>query len=63
VKARGLQLWVNLAREFKMVEPAYQELTADQVTRSRSQLLKTDQAQNVGVSPSGFKMAVPAYLV
>ena len=22
---RGLQLWVNLAKEFKMVEPEYQE--------------------------------------
>ena len=30
-RTRGLQLWVNLARAEKMVEPAYQELTAEQV--------------------------------
>ena len=30
-RARGLQLWVNLAREHKMVEPAYQELEAAQI--------------------------------
>ena len=30
-RARGLQLWVNLAREDKMVEPAYQELRAAQI--------------------------------
>ena len=26
VPSRGLQLWVNLAKKDKMVEPAYQEL-------------------------------------
>merc|ERR1712037_407864 len=30
-KTRGLQLWVNLPREQKMVAPTYQELSADQV--------------------------------
>jgi len=30
-KTRGLQLWVNLPREQKMVAPTYQELAADQV--------------------------------
>ena len=30
-RTRGLQLWVNLAAEHKMVEPAYQELTSDQI--------------------------------
>ena len=28
----GLQLWVNLPREQKMIEPRYQDLTAEQVT-------------------------------
>jgi len=28
---RGLQLWVNLAKEFKMVEPSYQEHTKEQI--------------------------------
>ena len=30
-RARGLQLWVNLASQEKMVEPAYQELQAAQI--------------------------------
>merc|ERR1712126_339506 len=30
-RTRGLQLWVNLAREYKMVEPEYQELGAQEV--------------------------------
>lgn len=30
-KALGLQLWVNLAREHKMVEPQYQELKAEDI--------------------------------
>jgi len=33
---RGLQLWVNLARKQKMVEPSYQELTASEVPVGRS---------------------------
>ena len=34
---RGLQLWVNLAREFKMVEPEYQEHSPDEiVTKSKN---------------------------
>ena len=28
---RGLQLWVNLKSELKMIEPAYQELRSDQI--------------------------------
>ena len=30
-RTRGLQLWVNLASEYKMVEPQYQELTSNQI--------------------------------
>ena len=30
-RTRGLQLWVNLASEYKMVEPQYQELTSRQI--------------------------------
>ena len=29
--ARGLQLWVNLAGQYKMVEPSYQELKAEDI--------------------------------
>lgn len=29
----GLQLWVNLSREDKMVEPAYQELRASEIPK------------------------------
>ena len=29
--ARGLQLWVNLASQYKMVEPSYQELKAEDI--------------------------------
>ena len=30
-RTRGLQLWVNLSSEYKMVEPQCQELTSDQI--------------------------------
>lgn len=30
---RGLQLWVDLPKEFKMVEPSYQELGPKQYVR------------------------------
>jgi len=30
-RTRGLQLWVNLAKEFKMVEPSYQELLSTEI--------------------------------
>ena len=30
-QCRGLQLWVNLAKEFKMVEPEYQEHSPDDI--------------------------------
>jgi redox-sensitive bicupin YhaK (pirin superfamily) len=33
VDTRGLQLWVNLAKEFKMVEPAYQEHTSEGIPK------------------------------
>ena len=36
-RARGLQLWVNLASDQKMVEPAYQDLQADQIPTVSSQ--------------------------
>jgi len=31
---RGLQLWVNLAKEFKMIEPSYQEHTNEQIPKA-----------------------------
>ena len=33
--ARGLQLWVNLNKEFKMCQPAYQELFDDDIPRTK----------------------------
>ena len=36
-RARGLQLWVNLASQEKMVEPAYQELQAAHIPTVTSQ--------------------------
>ena len=46
---RGLQLWVNLAREFKMVEPEYQEHSPEEiVTKSKN-----------GVKVKGMKFINP----
>ncbi len=33
VPAHGLQLWVNLAKENKMIEPAYQELLGKDIPK------------------------------
>ncbi len=33
---RGLQLWVNLAKQFKMIEPQYQELKDKEIPRKRA---------------------------
>ena len=39
---RGLQLWVDLPKEYKMVDPSYQELDPDQyVLRSLSSCIQT----------------------
>ena len=34
--SHGLQLWVNLARNFKMIEPSYQELLDKDIPRVSS---------------------------
>src|SRR5581483_5468586 len=33
--SRGLQLWVNLAREYKMIEPDYQDLKDSGIPRAK----------------------------
>ena len=43
VDTRGLQLWVNLRKVHKMVEPVYQEMNAEEVK----------QASQDGVSVKG----------
>ena len=35
VLTRGLQLWVNLAKEHKMMEPQYQELKDKDIPRTK----------------------------
>lgn len=35
VDTRGLQLWVNLKKEFKMVEPSYQELQSEDIPKAQ----------------------------
>lgn len=35
-KTRGLQLWVNLRKELKMIPPEYQELKAASIPQSTS---------------------------
>jgi redox-sensitive bicupin YhaK (pirin superfamily) len=37
---RGLQLWVNLAKEFKMVEPSYQEHTKEEIVSAEKDGVK-----------------------
>ncbi|CAG8590759.1 42_t:CDS:2 [Funneliformis caledonium] len=32
---RGIQLWINLAREFKMIEPSYQDLKDSEIPRAK----------------------------
>ena len=51
-RTRGLQLWVNLAAEFKMVEPAYQELSCDQIPEANENGVKVKviAGQSMGVN-------------
>ena len=37
---KGLQLWVNLAKEFKMVEPEYQEHSPDEIATMSTEGVK-----------------------
>jgi len=52
---RGLQLWVNLPAKLKMCEPAYQELTHDQVGRSVSKDGLIDATIISGVAYDGTR--------
>lgn len=59
---RGLQLWVNLAREFKMVEPEYQEHSPEEiVTKSKNGVkVKVIAGESMGVS-SPVRTRTPTY--
>jgi len=60
---RGLQLWVNLAREFKMVEPSYQELTASQIPEVSNEYgvsVKVIAGSSLGVT-SAVRTRTPTY--
>ena len=35
LRAHGLQLWVNLAKKYKMTEPQYQELKDKDIPRTK----------------------------
>jgi len=61
-KARGLQLWVNLAKEFKMVEPAYQELTSNQIPEASQDgvTVKVIAGESMGVK-SQVRTRTPTY--
>ena len=61
-RTRGLQLWVNLASEYKMVEPQYQELTSDQipVAERDGARVKVIAGHSLGVS-SEVRTRTPTY--
>jgi redox-sensitive bicupin YhaK (pirin superfamily) len=45
---RGMQLWINLAKKFKMMEPVYQEHTKEEIT----------SAEKDGVTVKGKKTMI-----
>ena len=61
-RTRGLQLWVNLASEYKMVEPQYQELSADQIPVAAKDgvSVKVIAGTSLGVS-SQVRTRTPTY--
>ncbi|KAF9895603.1 hypothetical protein BX616_009281, partial [Lobosporangium transversale] len=46
--AHGLQLWVNLSKEYKMCEPQYQELRDEQIPRAVPLNEKEDKDKGKG---------------
>jgi len=62
-KTRGLQLWVNLPREKKMMAPTYQELSADQVpeaSNGKGVVVRVVAGVALGVS-SPVRTITPTY--
>jgi len=61
-RTRGLQLWVNLAREFKMVEPAYQELTSSEIPSATTSgvIVKVIAGTSMGVT-SAVRTRTPTF--
>jgi redox-sensitive bicupin YhaK (pirin superfamily) len=55
--SRGIQLWINLAREYKMIEPAYQDLKDYDIPRAKPEPgieVKIIAGESFGVKSSVF---------
>jgi quercetin 2,3-dioxygenase len=61
---RGLQLWVNLAKQYKMMEPRYQELRDDEIPRKSSDgvHVKIIAGESMGIASSVFTLTPTTYL-
>lgn len=61
-KTRGLQLWVNLASEYKMIEPSYQELTSSDIPSATTDgvTVKIIAGTSMGVN-SPVRTRTPTY--
>ena len=49
----GLQLWVNLARDQKMIDPAYQELPATKVPKATGD---NNKGKDSGILPCELQL-------
>lgn len=63
-ECHGLQLWVNLPRELKMVEPAYQELKDEQIPRAKQSgvEVKVIAGESMGVKSPVYTRTPTMYL-
>ena len=55
--SRGIQLWINLAREYKMIEPAYQDLKDSDIPRANPEPgveVKIIAGESFGIKSSVF---------
>jgi len=55
--SRGIQLWINLAREYKMIEPTYQGLKDSDIPRAKPEPgieVKIIAGESFGVKSSVF---------
>ena len=55
--SRGIQLWINLAREYKMIEPAYQDLKDSDIPTAKPEPgieVKIIAGESFGVKSSVF---------
>ena len=63
-ECHGLQLWVNLPKQFKMVEPAYQELKDVQIPRSKRDgvEVKVIAGESMGIKSPVYTRTPTMYL-